>query len=215
MRKRIAIWVRCWSARASSRKLCGTIRRPSRISRISGWPISNLEGCCCYKRKHDKAIKQLSQILIPEDEDTPRFMYTLGIAYASAGNYTIAARYLKETGQRAVSLRQDRLLGQVEVSRSPPRARTSYKERSGMAHPDAALGSVAWPGRPSYLSPEIRGPRSSFSEAAICDFSPDRNRDHCAGKADRDLLAPDPVPLFLRRLHISLEVLSSSEPSLN
>jgi len=68
------------------------------------------------ERKHEEAIGQLSQILTPEDEDTPRFMYTLGIAHASAGNYTNAARYLSEAGQRAASLGQDRLVGQIQAS---------------------------------------------------------------------------------------------------
>jgi tetratricopeptide (TPR) repeat protein len=68
------------------------------------------------KKKPGEAIAQLSQTLTPEDGDTPRFMYTLGAAYAEAGDYTSAGRYLREAGQRAASQGQTQMLGQIEAA---------------------------------------------------------------------------------------------------
>lgn len=65
------------------------------------------------KKKTAGAIAHLSQTLTPEDGDTPRFMYTLGVAYAEAGDYASAARHLREAGQRAASLGQDELSAQI------------------------------------------------------------------------------------------------------
>src|SRR5262249_26041035 len=47
------------------------------------------------------AIAELSQTLSPEDGDTPRFMYVLGVAYVEAGDSASGTRYLREAGQRA------------------------------------------------------------------------------------------------------------------
>jgi len=59
------------------------------------------------------AIVQLSQTLTPEDSDTPRFMYALGIAYAESSDFGNAERYLQQAGQRAAALGQDRLTAQI------------------------------------------------------------------------------------------------------
>ena len=63
-----------------------------------------------------KAIAELSQTLTPTDAQTPRYMYALGIAYAEAGDYALAKRYLREAGQRAAPLGQDQLLSQIATS---------------------------------------------------------------------------------------------------
>ena len=68
------------------------------------------------KKRTGEAITHLSQTLTPEDADTPRFMYVLGIAYAEAGDYPSAERYLREAGQRAAPLGQDQLLSQIATS---------------------------------------------------------------------------------------------------
>ena len=57
-----------------------------------------------------------AQTLSPEDGDTPRFMYALGVAYAEARDYARAEQYLRDAGQRARSKGQDQLLGQIETS---------------------------------------------------------------------------------------------------
>jgi tetratricopeptide (TPR) repeat protein len=68
------------------------------------------------KKRTGEAIAQLSQTLGPEDGDTPRCMYALGVAYAEAGDYASAARYLRDADQRATSLGQNQLLGQIETT---------------------------------------------------------------------------------------------------
>jgi tetratricopeptide (TPR) repeat protein len=65
------------------------------------------------QKRTSEAIAQLSQTLTPEDGDTPRFLYTLGVAYAEAADYASAARYLREAGQRAATLQQEQLAGQI------------------------------------------------------------------------------------------------------
>jgi len=70
------------------------------------------------KKRTGEAIAQLSQTLTPEDRDTPRFMYALGVAYAEAGDFASALKYLREAGQQAASQGQDQLLRQIETSLS-------------------------------------------------------------------------------------------------
>ena len=62
------------------------------------------------------AIPELAQTLTPEDADTPRFMFTLGVAYAQAGDYPSAGRYLRDAGARAASLGQDRLAAEINAA---------------------------------------------------------------------------------------------------
>jgi tetratricopeptide (TPR) repeat protein len=68
------------------------------------------------KKRTGEAIAQLSQTLGPEDGDTPRCMYALGVAYAETGDYASAERYLREASQRATTLGQNQLLGQIETT---------------------------------------------------------------------------------------------------
>ena len=68
------------------------------------------------KRRTSEAIAQLSLTLTPEDADTPRFMYALGVAYGEAGDYANAARYLRDAGQRASTLGQGMLATQIEMA---------------------------------------------------------------------------------------------------
>jgi predicted Zn-dependent protease len=68
------------------------------------------------KKRTTEAIAELSQTLTPEDADTPRFLYGLGVAYAEAGDYANAERYLRSAGQRAASLGQSQLASQIEMS---------------------------------------------------------------------------------------------------
>jgi tetratricopeptide (TPR) repeat protein len=68
------------------------------------------------KSRTGEAIAQLSQTLGPEDADTPRCMYALGLAYAESGDFASAQRYLREAGQRAASQGQSQLLAQIETA---------------------------------------------------------------------------------------------------
>jgi Tfp pilus assembly protein PilF len=56
-----------------------------------------------------EAIPELQQTLTPEDVETPRFLYALGVAFAGAGDFAAAARSFRDAGQKATSLGQDRL----------------------------------------------------------------------------------------------------------
>ena len=66
------------------------------------------------EHKAPEAIMHLSQTLTPEDGDTPRFQFALGIAYAEAGDFASAARTLEQAGQRAAALGQGQLAGQIQ-----------------------------------------------------------------------------------------------------
>jgi tetratricopeptide (TPR) repeat protein len=61
------------------------------------------------QKKTKEAISELSQTLTPEDGQTPRFLYTLGIAYREAGDLANARQYLKQAADRAASLQQTEL----------------------------------------------------------------------------------------------------------
>jgi tetratricopeptide (TPR) repeat protein len=68
------------------------------------------------KKRAGEAIAELSQTLTPEDGETPRFMYALGVAYVQAGDAANGARYLREAGQRAASLGQGQLAEQIAAA---------------------------------------------------------------------------------------------------
>jgi tetratricopeptide (TPR) repeat protein len=68
------------------------------------------------QRKNDEAIRHFEQALTPEDAQTPRFLYALGAAHATAGDYPKAAQYMREAGQRAASLGQNQLAAEIESS---------------------------------------------------------------------------------------------------
>jgi tetratricopeptide (TPR) repeat protein len=67
------------------------------------------------QHKATEAIAHLSQTLTPEDGDTPRFLFVLGVAYAEAGEFANAQRYLQDAGQRAAALGQDQLAAQIRT----------------------------------------------------------------------------------------------------
>jgi tetratricopeptide (TPR) repeat protein len=68
------------------------------------------------KGRSDEAIGHFEQTLKPEDERTPRFVYALGAAHASARHYARAAQYFRDAGQRAASLGQGELAAEIEAS---------------------------------------------------------------------------------------------------
>ena len=67
------------------------------------------------QKKPNDAIEQLSQTLTPEDADTPRFTYALGVAYAEARNFPDAERYLQQAAERAAGLGQQQLAVQIRA----------------------------------------------------------------------------------------------------
>jgi len=77
------------------------------------------------QRKTTDAIAHLSQTLTPEDGDTPRFMFALGIAYAEANDFASAQRYLEQAGQKAAALGQDQLSAQIQAILAKVEQRTA------------------------------------------------------------------------------------------
>ena len=68
------------------------------------------------RKRTGEAIAELSKTLTPEDGDTPRFMYVLGVAHLEAGDSASAARYLRDASERAASLGQGPLAVQIEAA---------------------------------------------------------------------------------------------------
>jgi Flp pilus assembly protein TadD len=68
------------------------------------------------RKKTSEAIAHLLQTVTPEDRETPRFMYALGIAYAQAGDFSSAQRYLQNAGQLAAALNQGQLMAEIQTS---------------------------------------------------------------------------------------------------
>jgi tetratricopeptide (TPR) repeat protein len=67
------------------------------------------------QHKTPEAIAQLSQTLTTEDRETPRFLYMLGVAYAEAGDFASARRYLEQAGQQASTMGQTPLVAAIQV----------------------------------------------------------------------------------------------------
>jgi tetratricopeptide (TPR) repeat protein len=65
------------------------------------------------RKKTGEAIAQLTQTLAPQDGDTPRFMYALGVAYIESGDAQSAQRYLRQAGELAASLGQEQLSREI------------------------------------------------------------------------------------------------------
>src|SRR5262249_2587514 len=61
-----------------------------------------------------EAIEHFRQTLGPDDEETPRYTYALGAAYARAGNREDALKYLREARQKATNRGQAELLASIE-----------------------------------------------------------------------------------------------------
>jgi tetratricopeptide (TPR) repeat protein len=74
----------------------------------------NLGRILVHQGKAQEAISHFLQTLTPEDEDTPRFMYGLGAAYARAGDRKSALKYLQDARQRAAALGQSDLLKSID-----------------------------------------------------------------------------------------------------
>ena len=62
------------------------------------------------------AIEQLRRVLLPEDDDTPRYMYALSTAYCAAGDPAQASRYAAEALSRAREHGQTELAASIEQS---------------------------------------------------------------------------------------------------
>jgi tetratricopeptide (TPR) repeat protein len=79
------------------------------------------------QKKTTEAITHLRQTLAPEDDATPRFMYTLGVAYAEASDFPNAERYLTQATQSAEAFGQDQLAAQIRAALGRVEQRASAK----------------------------------------------------------------------------------------
>jgi tetratricopeptide (TPR) repeat protein len=85
----------------------------------------NLARILVQEQRIQEAIEHLRQTLTPEDAETPRCTYALGAAYARAGNWAEALKYMQEAQQKAAALGQADLLESIEKDlRRLPKATT-------------------------------------------------------------------------------------------
>lgn len=74
----------------------------------------NLGRILVHEGKLQEAIAHFLETLKPDDEDTPRYTYALGAAYARAGERGSALQYMREARRKAAALGQSDLLGSIE-----------------------------------------------------------------------------------------------------
>jgi len=65
------------------------------------------------QQQYQAAIAHFQQILVPEDDKTPAYLYALGATYGRAGDETQAVRYLKQARQLATSQGQAALAAEI------------------------------------------------------------------------------------------------------
>jgi tetratricopeptide (TPR) repeat protein len=73
----------------------------------------NLARLLVAQRKHTEAIAELEKTLVPEDGETPRYLYALAAAWVRAGDRDKGLRYGKEAQEKAVALGQTELAATI------------------------------------------------------------------------------------------------------
>jgi len=86
----------------------------------------NLGRLLVAQRRHAEAIAELEKTLVPEDGETPRYLYALAAAWVRAGDRDKARRYGKEAQEKAVALGQTELAATIardlrSLEATPPR----------------------------------------------------------------------------------------------
>ena len=66
------------------------------------------------QQQYQGAIAQFQQILVPEDDKTPAYLYALGATYARAGDEIRAVQYLKQAKQLALARGQAALVAEID-----------------------------------------------------------------------------------------------------
>lgn len=66
------------------------------------------------RKQYDEAIQHLLTTLSPEDEDTPKYLYALGIAYGRSGNLESALKYIRMARDQAAARKQTELLANID-----------------------------------------------------------------------------------------------------
>ncbi len=74
----------------------------------------NLGRVLVNTEKYDEGIRELEKTIEPEDENTPRYMYALGAAFARSGDRKVALRYIHQARDRAVALGQSGLIASID-----------------------------------------------------------------------------------------------------
>jgi Flp pilus assembly protein TadD len=66
------------------------------------------------QEKFGEGIRELKKTIEPEDENTPRYRYALGAAFARSGDQDSALRYIRQAREGAVALGQSGLVASIE-----------------------------------------------------------------------------------------------------
>jgi tetratricopeptide (TPR) repeat protein len=86
----------------------------------------NLGRVLVAQQKHAEAIAEMEKTLLPEDAETPRYLYALAAAWVRAGDREKAVRYGKQAQEKATALGQTALADAIardlrSLEASPPR----------------------------------------------------------------------------------------------
>src|SRR5216683_3096775 len=74
----------------------------------------NLGRVLVNQQKYQEGIQELEKTIEPEDDDTPRYVYALGAAFARSGDRQTALRYLGKAHDGAVARGQSELVASIE-----------------------------------------------------------------------------------------------------
>src|SRR6266581_7155921 len=74
----------------------------------------NLGRVLVNQQKYQEGIQELEKTIEPEDDDTPRYVYALGAAFARSGDRQTALRYLRKAREEAVARGQSELVASIE-----------------------------------------------------------------------------------------------------
>ncbi len=84
----------------------------------------NLGRVLVNQRAYGEGIQELEKTIEPEDENTPRYIYALGAAFARSGDRQNALRYIRQARDGAVARGQSGLLDSIErdlrILEAPP-----------------------------------------------------------------------------------------------
>ncbi len=74
----------------------------------------NLGRLLVNQHAYREGIQELQGTIEPEDENTPRYIYALGAAFARSGDHQNALRYIRQARDGAVARRQSGLVDSIE-----------------------------------------------------------------------------------------------------
>src|SRR5438034_995102 len=74
----------------------------------------NLGRILVNQKKYLEGIQELEKTIEPEDENSPRYVYALGAAFARSGDRQNALRYIRQARDGAAARGQSALLTSIE-----------------------------------------------------------------------------------------------------